>query len=95
MSTTTNVHPATNTQQQRRENRLTVRTKTAEWPRNLKLGYKAGGPTFGSDHEVTVFIGSLSAEAIRELAGDLMEAHDALLDYAKWLDEYGNDKMEG
>ena len=95
MSTTTNVHPATNTQEQRLGNRLTVTIKTNEWPRNLKLGYKAGGPTFGSDHEVTVFIGSLSAEAIRKLAGDLDAASADLFAYANWLDANGNDKMEG
>lgn len=95
MSTSTNVHTSQGTAERRRENRLTVKTKTTEWPRNFKLEYKQGGPGIEGNHETCVFIGALSAQAIRELAGDLDAASADLFAYANWLDANGNDEMEG
>ena len=95
MSTSINVHTSQNTMEQRHENRLVIKTKTDTWPRNFKLEYKAGGPGIDGNHETCVFIGSLSAQAIRELAGDLDAASAKMFAYADWLDANGNDTMEG
>ena len=95
MSTSINVHPSTDTEARKAEGRVTLTVKLDSWPRNLSLGYEQGGPGIEGNHSTCIFIGALSAEAIFALAGDLMEAHDALLDYADELETQGNDKMEG
>ena len=95
MSTSINVHPSTDTEARKAEGVVTLSVKLGSWPRNLSLGYEQGGPGIEGNHSTCIFIGALSANAIRELAGDATAVSEKLFEYANHLDEHGNDGQEG
>jgi hypothetical protein len=95
MSTSINVHPTTSTDRAKIENRVTATVKTDAWPRNLIINYEQGGPGIEGNHSTCIFIGSLKAQAIRDLASSMEHASTKLFEYANILDEYGNDSREG
>jgi hypothetical protein len=94
MSTSINIHPTTSTDRAKIENRVFATVKTDAWPRTLIIHYEQGGSGVGANHSTCIFIGSLGAEAVRDLASSMEHASTKLFEYANVLDEHGNDSRE-
>ena len=95
MSTSINVHTAMGTDEMVEGGKLKLHAKLDSWPRSIKLDYEQGGPGIEANHSTCFFVGAVSGEAIRSLAGDAARVSEQLFQYANWLDENPNDSLEG